>query len=214
MTRGTGFVMDAAPAGDATAWLQYRHWVPTDMSGNLALSNILDFYGYNSGGAMPMSGTAVCTELGLHTSVTARDSKSVVVIRMRAYNNEIRFDLTAKGSQAPTQIWINGQLAAQAADGCLPVGKAVERPGRQRRPEGHAGGRRPPAGPGGLGRLGRHGRRRRHLRAPPLDPRGASASTTSRPTATPNAWPPRLTSAPAADRSNWRTFASTATCTT
>ncbi len=127
LPQGTGFVMSQAPANDHVAWLQYRHLVPaSEGSDTLIVSNIQDFYGYNSGGSSPLATGAVCTELGLRTSVTAHDAMSAVVVRMRAYNNEIRFELTAKGSQVPTQIWVNGQLVAQAPEGVLPVGKAVE----------------------------------------------------------------------------------------
>jgi signal peptidase I len=122
--RGTGFVMDAAPtANGATAGLKYRHRVPNEADGRYVLSNILDFYGYNSSGGSPLAGTAVCTDLGLHTEVTLRDPAATLTLRFRGYNNEVRFDLTAKGSATPTRIYVNDQLAAQAPGGVLTVGK-------------------------------------------------------------------------------------------
>jgi signal peptidase I len=124
--KGSGFVMDKSPNGDATAWLKYRHRIFDIRSNGYTLSNVLDFYGYNSSIGGPMSATHDCTELALRTSVTAKDANSVLTFRMRSYNNELRFELTAKGSKNPTRIYINGQLAAQAPEGVLTVGKAAD----------------------------------------------------------------------------------------
>jgi signal peptidase I len=116
-----GFFMDKAPANGKTAWLEYRHWVPRG-DHEYVLSNIMDFYGYDSA---LMMGNEVCTDLAVKSSVTVRDRMSVVVIELRALKDVFRFELTAVGSQAPSRISINNAVVAQSADGVLPVGKAV-----------------------------------------------------------------------------------------
>jgi signal peptidase I len=143
--RKDGFVFDPAP-DNQTAWLAYQHWVPKDLrnvsydeeeeagraSGGYYLSNIRDVYGYDNG-VLPngsvdarMMGEYVCTDLGLRSSVTVRDRTSVVLVEMRAFKDRFLFELTAEGSQMPSRIWINNELAAQSAEGVLPVGRAVE----------------------------------------------------------------------------------------
>jgi signal peptidase I len=124
--------MDAPPVGDQAAWLEYRHWVPASGTGDdYVLGNIADVYGYDGGvypehpGSAPAQGIAVCTDLGLRTSVTARDRQSVVLIQMRAYDDRFEFELTAQGSGVPTRIKVNGEVAAETADGVLPVGRAA-----------------------------------------------------------------------------------------
>jgi signal peptidase I len=119
--QGAGFFLDQVPANGKTAWLEYRHWVPRGDHGYV-LSNIMDFYGYDSA---LMMGNVVCTDLAVKSSVTARDRMSAVVIELRAYKDLFRFELTAVGSQTPSRISINNAVVAQSADGILPVGKAA-----------------------------------------------------------------------------------------
>jgi signal peptidase I len=124
--KGAGFTLETAPGNDHVAWLQYRHWVPRDGGNDWVLSNITDSYGYNSAAGNAMAGGVVCTDLGLRTSVTARSPASAVVFHLRAYKDDFRFELTAKGSQNPTKVWVNGKVVAQSAEGVLTPGKPAE----------------------------------------------------------------------------------------
>jgi signal peptidase I len=131
-SKDTGFTMDSAPPGGQAAWLEYRHWVPRPgLDGGNSLGNITDVYGYDTAIYSERSvntsvqGGAVCSELGLRTAITARDRQSVVLIRMRAYEDNFEFELTAQGSGTPTRIFVNGEIAAEAPEGVLPVGRSV-----------------------------------------------------------------------------------------
>ena len=115
-----GFVAEKPPARDKTAWLTYQHRDPDRRIGNIG-----DFYAYNSGTDGRRYGTAVCTDLGFRTEVTAGQATSAVVIEMRAYKDTVKFELTAEGSEQPTRILLNDKPIAQASAGVLPVGRAV-----------------------------------------------------------------------------------------
>jgi signal peptidase I len=115
-----GYKLEKPPARDKTAWLAYQH---RDPEGKVA--NIMDFYAYNTGSDGRRGPTAVCTDLGLRTEVTAGQPSSVVVIELRAYKDNIRFELTADGGEHPTRIFLNDKVVAQAPAGVLPVGRGV-----------------------------------------------------------------------------------------
>lgn len=126
---GPAFIMSRAPDRGRTAYLAYRHRGPGDRNENIGpggrIENITDFYGYNSAADAHRGGSAVVTDLGLHTEVTAGQASSAVVIEMRAYKDRFRFELTAEGSEQPARILINDKVVAQAAGGVLPVGRAI-----------------------------------------------------------------------------------------
>jgi signal peptidase I len=119
----SGYVLAEAPADNRTAWLTYRHRDLRDRP-----ANILDAYAYNGGNrrAEGWLGDDVCTDLSLTAEVTAAGPESVCVIEMRAYADRFRFELTAEGGKEPTQVLLNGKVAAKADGPVLPVGRAVE----------------------------------------------------------------------------------------
>jgi signal peptidase I len=118
--RDVGYKLEKPPARDQTAWLAYQHRDPEGR-----ISNIADFYAYNSGSDVRRLGTVLCTDLSLRTEVTAGQPSSVVVIELRAYKDDFRFELTADGGDHPTRIFLNDKVVAQAPAGVLPVGQAA-----------------------------------------------------------------------------------------
>ena len=117
---GPAFILSRAPDRDRTAYLAYRHRGPGGR-----LENIMDFYAYNTASDNRRLPPAVVADLGLRAEITAGQASSVVVIEMRAYKDRFRFELTAEGAEQPARVFINDKVAAQAAGGVLPVGRAI-----------------------------------------------------------------------------------------
>ena len=116
--QGTGYALaNAAPKGKA-AWLAYHH-----RNAQGRRDNIRDCYGYNSGAGGWRFGQNVCTDLHLASAVTAQTPDTVLVVEMRAYKDRFRFVLPAQGSDARTEILLNGKPIAWAEGGVLPVGQ-------------------------------------------------------------------------------------------
>jgi signal peptidase I len=119
--RDTGFVTEKSADAAKTAWLTYRH---RDSYGQP--DNIKDFCAYNTGsrGRAPSAfGTNIVTDLSLKASVTATDPKSIVIIEMRAWSDRFRFELSARGGDQPSRIFVNGQVVSESDGGVLPPGR-------------------------------------------------------------------------------------------
>jgi len=117
---GPGYVLARAPPSGKTAWLAYHH-----RNARGWRDNIRDYYAYNSGAGGWRFGQNVCTDLHLATCATAGSADAVLVVEMRAYEDRLRFVLPAKGSEARTEIRLNGQTIAWTEGGVLPVGREV-----------------------------------------------------------------------------------------
>ncbi len=118
--RDGGYVLAEADADAGPAWLTYRHRNPAG-----DLDYIRDYYAYNSasGGGSGRWGLRAVTDLALRSKVTLADAEARLVVELRAWRDRLRFELTAEGSAAPSQILLKGEPIARAPDGVLPVGR-------------------------------------------------------------------------------------------
>jgi signal peptidase I len=127
------------PADERVAWLAYEH-----RNARGTLVPIGDHYGYNNGlppgagnrlrgvDAADVTPMAVrprrwaVTDLAVRAPVTVGDEGGELVVELVAWNDGFRFELTARGSNRPSRILMNGEVIAKAVEGVLPVGREVE----------------------------------------------------------------------------------------